>query len=635
MNLVHRPRASAAAWKLLGIAILLFGPWAGCKKQTPSDDSSAASAQRTIASSGTYDEANALKGAKANNLEGTQDSSAMNASLQPDGAIADTTNGSVPPHGVVLTDVTKQSQVDFVHWYNGGGELLIVEPVASGMATLDYDLDGWIDLYFLNGAAIPFDSARTVANGLYHNRHEMQFHLVTQSARADDRRHSLGVGVADFDADGFPDLYVNNFGGNSLLRNNGDGTFSDWTEFAQVGGGERLGAGVCFFDADGDGLVDLYVGNYVLSPIETNVKRTTDGFPSYPGPLDFQPDVDFFFHNNGDGTFSDLSEASGIGVVASTSMGVIAGDFDDDGDTDLIVVNDVDRNFFYVNDGAGKFEEIGIQAGVAFSYDAQRNGNMGIDAADFNADGYLDLYTTTFSNDLPVLYRNDGLASFEDVTQATNAGDGMLPHANWGTSFLDLENDGDKDLIIANGHTSPNVNRWAFNTAWKVANTLLMNDGRSRFVNISRTSGSGLAPIESSRGLVVDDFDNDGDVDVVILNALAGATVIRNDSSVNRNADSGNTPRSFNNWLQIDFVGRHAPRDAIGTRVSFELDGRKFIDQVHGGRGYQSSYGQRLYFGLGPAQTIPELTIRWPDGSQQVLSEVRANQRLTIVQPSS
>ncbi len=612
MNLFHRPRCLAARWQLLGIVALLAISTGGCKEKAAEDASEQANAtlERTASDTAT--------GLEASNQENRQVAVESNAA-----------SASHATHGVVLNDVTKQSQIDFVHWYDGGGELLIVEPVASGMATLDYDRDGWIDCYFLNGAAVPFDTARTVANGLYHNRRDMRFQFVTAPAHADDRRHSLGVGVGDYDCDGFPDLYVNNFGGNSLLRNNGDGTFSDWTEIAQVGGGERLGAGVCFFDADGDGLVDLYVGNYVKSPIETNVKRTTDGFPSYPGPLDFQPDVDFFFYNNGDGTFSDRSESSGIGLVATTSMGVIAGDFDDDGDSDLIVVNDVDRNVLFLNDGTGQFEEIGIQAGVAFSYDAQRNGNMGIDSADFNADGFLDLYTTTFSNDVPVLYRNDGFGSFEDVTQATNAGDGMMPHANWGTSFLDLENDGDKDLIIANGHTSPNVNRWAFNTAWKVANTLLMNDGRGRFTNISSTSGSGLAPVESSRGLVTDDFDNDGGVDIIILNALATVTAIHNESHSNQSTSTGS-----NHWLQVELVGRNSPRDGIGARVSFELDGRKFIDEVRGGRGYQSSYGQRLYFGLGRSQSIPELAIRWPDGTRQTLTEVPANQLLTIIQPA-
>lgn len=523
------------------------------------------------------------------------------------------------PQGIVLSDVTAESGVDFVHWYDGHGELLIVEPVASGMASLDYDADGRIDLYFLNGASIPPDG--NLANdGLYHNRGDFRFAPVSDMARIEDYLHSVGVGVADFDGDGFADILVNNYGPNRLYRNNGDGTFSDWTNVAGVAGGSRLGAAVCFFDADGDQLLDLYVGNYIKDAREKNVKRTTDGFASYPGPLDFEPDHDFFYRNNGDGTFDDWSQSSGIGLIASTSMGAIAGDFDRDGDTDLIVVNDVDRNLFYQNDGSGRFEEIGIQVGIAFSYDAQRNGNMGIDAADVNADGAIDLYTTTFSNDLPVLYRNDGYGNFEDVTQATGAGGGLLPHANWGTSFFDVENDGDKDLLIANGHTSPNVKRWAFNTDWKVANTLLINDGKGRFRDVSATSGTGLLPVESSRGMITDDLDNDGDVDIAILNALAPATLIRNDTAAQ------------GNWLQLELVGRSAVRDAIGTQVRVEAAGKSWVDEVRSGRGYQSAYGQRLYFGLGNASSAT-IHITWSDHQSQTLADVATNQRLTIVQP--
>ncbi len=251
------------------------------------------------------------------------------------------------PHAVHLIDITPLSQIDFVHDYDCLGEMLIVEPVASGMASLDFDLDGWIDAYFLNGAQVPADPFGP--SPMRFSETWAICDLRTQPGRvgAMTYGYSLGVAVADFDGDGFPDLFVNNFGPNKLFRNNGDGTFCDATLAAGVQCGPELGAGACFLDIDGDGLLDLYVGNYVKQPVEANIKRTTDGFASYPGPLDFEPEYDFLFRNEGDGSFSDQSQAAGISLVATTSMGTIAGDFDEDGDSDVIVVNDVDRNLFY------------------------------------------------------------------------------------------------------------------------------------------------------------------------------------------------------------------------------------------------------------------------------------------------
>jgi hypothetical protein len=431
----------------------------------------------------------------------------------------------------------------------------------------------------------------------------------------------MGVAVADYDSDGFPDIFVTNFGPSALLRNNGDGTYVDVSATAGVAAYDQLGAGACFLDADRDGHLDLFVGNYVQSPVEKNIQRTTEGFPSYPGPLDFKTDADVLFHNNGDGSFSDRSADSGIAKHSSTSMGCVAADFDDDGDSDIFVVNDVDRNFLFENDGTGTFVEVGIQRGVAFSQDGKRNGNMGVDCADFDGDGALDFFTTTFSNELPVLYRNDGFGNFADVTVEFGAGVNLLPHANWGASFFDVENDGDQDLVIANGHTDPNVSRWAYTTAWKVANTMLLNGGDGHFKDISKHCGSGFSPVESSRGVVTEDFDADGDVDMIFLNALARPTVIRNDSN------------PMQHWLQVDLRGKSSSRDGTGTRVTVEVAGKKIVKEVHSGRGYQSSFGQRLHFGLGDSKSASALHIRWPNGESQVVVDVPGDQILTVVQP--
>ena len=246
---------------------------------------------------------------------------------------------------------------------------------------------------------------------------------------------------------------------------------------------------------------------------------------------------------------------------------------------------------------------------------------MGIDCADVDGDGLFDLFTTTFSNELPVLYKNLGDGYFSDETIEQHAGVQLLPHANWGVCFLDIDNDRDPDLFIANGHTDPNVNRWAYTTDWKVANTLMLNDGTGRFQDISNESGSGLLPVESSRGVAAEDFDLDGDMDLIVLNALARPTLMRNDSA------------PMGGWLQLDLRGRTTSRDGTGARVTLTIGGARISKEVHSGRGYQSSFGQRLHFGLGDVLSINEVEVSWPDGSKQLLSDVDANQSLTIVQP--
>ncbi len=524
---------------------------------------------------------------------------------------------------IVLADYSSDSQLDFKHHYDGHGEKYIIEALGGGIASMDYDGDGLLDIYFLNGASLrsgsPSDTfAESFPNALYRNVGGFRFQSVTDFSGTDDRNFSTGVAVADYNNDGFPDIFVNNSGPDRLYCNNGDGTFSDATAVANVSKGE-LGAGACFVDVDGDALLDLYVANYVKAPIEKNVKRTTDGNARYPGPLDFEPERDYLFRNQGDGSFVDISAASGVADLATTSMGVVATDIDNDGDSDIVVVNDLDRNLLWENDGKGKFTEVGIQRGIAFSFDGRRNGNMGIDAADFDNNGSIDLYTTTFSNEFPVLYRNDGTGSFVDATLATGAGGKMKPHANWGTSFMDVENDGDKDLFIANGHVDPNVQRWAFNTAWKVANSFLLNEN-GKFQDISASAGSGLLPVESSRGNIADDLDNDGDIDLVVMNSLTTPTVIKN-----------NTPTS-NHWLQIQLHGRSACRDATATRVEVMLDGKTLVDEVHSGRGYQSSYGQRLSFGLGKTTIVPKIKVKWSDGKEEIFTNLNADQLLRIVQ---
>ena len=522
-----------------------------------------------------------------------------------------------------LTDVTEASGITFRHDDGGSGEKYIVESVCAGLALFDFDGDGLIDVYFVNGAPLPPRKADpTVTNALYRNEGNLHFRDVTREAGVGDPGHGLGVTVGDYDNDGDPDLYVNNFGPNVLYRNNGDGTFDDVTDRAGVACGNRVGAGACFLDADADGLLDLYVSNYVDVQIEKHVRRMIYGFPSYPGPLCYEPVADVLYSNNGDGTFTDVSEESGVGRVAGNGMGMVCADYDNDGDTDVFVVNDGIGNFLLENDGSGRFEEVGILLGLAYNFAGSPLANMGVDCADYDNDGWLDFFTTCYSHQLPVLYRNQKGDFFEDVTSVTGAGAGSEPHINWGTAFADFDNDGDRDLFIAVGHLDQEVRRWDSSTDFRVRNILLLNSGDGRFVDVSDRCGDGLEPVESSRGIGVDDLDNDGDSDVVILNSGAGATILRNDTE------------NLNHWVQVELRGTPANCDGVGSHVRVTAGGRTQLDEVHSGRGYQSHHGMRLHFGLGDCDRVERIEVRWLGGGTQVIEDVGADQLLVVVEGS-
>ena len=415
----------------------------------------------------------------------------------------------------------------------------------------------------------------------------------------------LGVAVADYNHDGDPDIYVSNFGPNVLYQNNGDGTFSDVTAEAAVACGSKVGAGVCFLDMEGDGDLDLYCANYVRFNYEDDDKRKpllVGGFPQYRSPKEYEPEPDVLFRNNGDGTFADVSRATGIGERAGTGMGIVCLDYDNDRDTDIAVLNDVSANFLFENDGQGKFREVGLVTGFAFNADGMALGSMGLDCGDFDNDGWLDLFQTSYSAELPVLYRNTGLGFFEDVTRATEAGIRTYPHVNWGVGFADFDNDGYRDLFLANGHLQDNVEQYSGSTAYEVRNTLLMNAGGRKFVDVSEACGDGLLPKRSSRGAGLDDLDNDGDIDVVVLNSRREPTLLRNDSETGKH------------WIEIQLRGTSANRDGVGAQVRVISGDVVLLDEVHSGRGYQSHFGSRLHFGLGQRDRVDRIEVRWIGG---------------------
>ncbi|OHB77851.1 MAG: hypothetical protein A2Z25_15500 [Planctomycetes bacterium RBG_16_55_9] len=522
---------------------------------------------------------------------------------------------------IVLRDVTKEAGITFKHTDGGSGRRYIMETVSAGLALFDYDGDGDIDIYFLNGAPLKgTEVAVAPKNALYRNEGNWKFTDVTDKAGVGDTGYGLGVAVGDYDNDGDPDIYLNNYGPNVLYRNNGDGTFTDVTKKAGVDNGFQVGAGTCFFDMDKDGDLDLYVSIYLDFSYEKHVLTTTRGYPVYANPRFYKPLPDTLYRNNGDGTFTDVSEASGVGGHPGWGMGTVCADYDNDGDTDVFVANDVGENFLFNNDGMGTFEEVGLIAGTAYDLQGDEQGSMGVDCGDYDNDGFLDFYVTSYQAQLATLYRNLGNGTFEDVTLVTGAGAGTLPHVTWGNGFVDFDNDGDRDLFIACGHLQDNVEEFDDTTSYAARNLLLMNTGDGKFIDISDSSGDGMKVELSSRGAGFDDLDNDGDVDVVILNSRREPTILRNDSP------------SKGHWLQVRLRAVKTNRDGIGARVRVVSGELTLIDEVHSGRGYQSHYGTRLHFGLANHDKIDRIEVRWIGGSADVFENVAADQLITLTE---
>ncbi len=527
----------------------------------------------------------------------------------------------VPASTILLRDISGQVGIDFKHTDGSSGQRYLVEAVSAGVALFDYDGDGWIDIYFLNGSPLRGTVTDEVPrNALYRNEGAWRFTDVTQESGLGDPGYGLGVAVGDYDNDGDPDVYLNNYGPNVLYRNNGDGTFTDVTQAAGVAAGDQVGAGTAFLDIENDGDLDLYVSNYIGFTYETHVPRMMMGVPSYVGPQDYPPLPDMLFRNNGDGTFTDVSVESGIAAHPGTGMGLVCADYDDDGDTDIFVCNDVQANFLFRNDGKGRFEEVGVLTGAAYDIGGTPTGSMGVDCGDYDNDGRLDFFMTDYQREFPVLYRNLGGGILADVTLEAGAGAGTFQHVNWGTGLVDFDNDGDLDIFIANGHVHDNIELRDDTGAYMARNTLLMNRGGGRYVDVSETSGDGMAAVLSSRGTGFDDLDNDGDVDVVVLNSRREANVLRNDSP------------GGNHWLEVSLRGVSVNREAIGARVRVVAGDLVRIAEVHSGRGYQSHHGTRLHFGLGKRTHVDRIEVRWPGGQSDVFENVDVDRLVVLTQ---
>ncbi|MCY3009394.1 MAG: CRTAC1 family protein [Planctomycetota bacterium] len=511
------------------------------------------------------------------------------------------------PYPVTIERLDPESHgIGFVHTDGGNGNHYILETVIGSLALFDFDGDGLIDIYFVNGAPLPGSDEKMMPTGkLYRNLGNFRFEDVTQRCGLADSHYGMGVVVADVDNDGDPDLFLSTFGENAFYLNSGDGTFQLATDRSGLLMGPRFGAGNVFFDFNLDGNVDLFAASYVEFAMSQHRVRHINGYPFSLGPNDFPPAKHYLFLSNGDSTFVDVSKSSGLDSLRSTGMGALSADFDDDGDMDLFVANDQKPNYLLLNDGKGHLEDDALLAGVARDQNGRANGNMGVEYADINNDGRLDFLTTTYQEEMPIFYENLGPGIYNDSTTKAKIDSKLLAHVKWGIGAVDFDNDGSKDVFVACGHFLPNIRFIDDRTSVKVPNFLLANNGKGVFRDVSQSSGTALLEIESSRGAAFDDLDNDGDVDLVVLNVNARPTLGRTEL------------QTANRMICLQLVGTQSNRDAIGASVEVISSSGQIQKQVvMAGRGYESHYGTRLYFGIGDSQ-VSNVNIRWPSGKQE------------------
>ncbi len=518
-----------------------------------------------------------------------------------------------------FTDATQGSGIDFQHVDGSSGQHFLMEAVASGLASFDYDLDGSIDLYFINGAELRGSQyARPPTNGLLRNSGNAQFTDCSLASGLADDGFGLGVTVGDINNDGFPDVYINNFGTNSLYLNAGDGTFVQNSD-SIIQCGNKVGAGTCMLDIENDGDLDIYVANYIGFEYDLRAPSVFHGRVVYGGPVLYPTQADDLLRNNGDGTFSNIGLQSGIAELAEWGMGVVAFDVEPDGDVDIFVANDSTVNFLWENDGTGVFTEIGLIAGVATDHTGDTQGSMGVDIADIDGDGLIDVVQTAYEKQMVTMYGNLGSGLFEDRTLSSGALTSTAHLVNWGASFGDFDNDCDPDLFIANGHIHDNQDEFNELSKYRMENLLYRNDGKGRFADVS--TGSGInASVHSSRGTVADDYNSDGLLDVVVVNSRERPTLLLNSSP-----DTGN-------WLQVNLAGLKSNRDAFGAKVVVRIPGRELVSHKCSGRGYQSYFGSTLHFGLGDLDRVTEVEIQWPNGTSETINDLKANQRVSVRQ---
>ena len=517
--------------------------------------------------------------------------------------------------GVRFTDITAELGIEFRHVNGESGKKYFIEPIGSGVALFDFDNDGDLDLYFVNGSDLPGMTSSVQPTNRFYRNDGGTFTDITDEASVGDTGYGLGCCVGDYNNDGFTDLYVTNYGPNVLYHNNGNGTFTDVTATAGVAG-DHFSSGCAFVDVNADGYLDLYVVNYVQFDPETNPECSRQGIPTYCTPEALPGVADVFYRNNGDGTFTDDSESAGVSTANGKGLGVACGDVDNDGDVDIFVANDTTPNFLYRNERNDmRMMEDALFAGVALSEEGRAYSGMGANLGDFDNDGYLDIVITNFQDQTNSLYHNAQSGFFTEMSFATGIGERSLPYLAWGVDFIDVNNDGWLDLFIANGHLDDNIAEIDPIGIYAQPNQLFLNDRGIRF---SENPDPAIAQRKVSRGTAFGDIDNDGDIDIVVSNLKGAPTVLRNDSN------------NASQWLAVKLIGTRCNRDAIGARVTVVFGGLTQMREVKSGSGYLSQNDLRLHFGLGNSVSVDTLTVRWLCGSVQTLQNVETNQILVI-----
>ncbi len=525
-----------------------------------------------------------------------------------------------------LEDITERAGIHFRHSANPVSTY-IVESMGGGVILLDYDRDGWLDIYFTNAPTVEMALHKQSARGaLYHNNHDGTFTDVTDKAGLATPCFAMGGAVADYNNDGWPDLYLTCLNGNVLFRNNGDGTFTDVTAKAGVADG-RMSTGAAFGDYDRDGFVDLFVANYVdfqldhLPPFGGTSLCKYRGVDVYCGPRGLKGAGDSLFHNNGDGTFTDASKAAGVDDPHGYyGLGVVWADFNNTGWPDLYVANDTLPNFLYRNDGKGKFTEIGLESGTALSETGSEQASMGISVGDYLHTGRPAIHVTNFSDDYDDLFRNDGNSNFSDVSYKSGVALPSRPWVKWGTAFVDLDNDGWLDLVTVSGHVYPQMEQTPASGGYWQPKLLYMNQKDGTFCDASDQAGAALQEKRVSRGLAAGDLFNDGNVDIVVEDLDSAPMILRNRGVQGRH------------WVSFELAGTRSNRMAIGARVKIVAGGMTQTDEVRSGGSYLSQSDVRLHFGLGPAEKIESVEIRWPSGKTETLKNLKADRFYSVLE---
>jgi enediyne biosynthesis protein E4 len=544
---------------------------------------------------------------------------------------------SPPPAGAKLSkcagrpvpqfeDVTSTTGITFKHT-SDPAKKYIIESMSGGVILIDYDRDGWPDIYFTNAPTVAMAIKGTKSLGvLYRNNHDGTFTDVTAKAGLSTPCFGMGGAVGDYNNDGSPDLYITCLGGNILYRNNGDGTFTDVTAKAGVADG-RWSTGASFGDYDGDGFADLMVTNYVDFHLDDLPQFGSKSFCKYRGidvqcgPRGLRGAGDSLFHNNGDGTFAEVSKAAGVSDPNGYyGLGVLWADFNNTGRPDIYIANDSTPKYLYKNEGNGKFKDIGLESGTAVSDDGSEQASMGIAIGDYNHTGRPSLYVTNFSDENDLLYRNEGNWNFTEVSYAAGVALPSLPWVKWGTAFADMDNDGWLDLIAVSGHVYPQVDSLESSSGYREPKIFHLNQKDGTFCDASNLAGKALAERHVSRGLAVGDLFNDGNIDVVVGDLDGSPMILRNRGIPGRH------------YVSFELIGTKSNRLALNARISIVAGGATQTDEVHSGGSYLSQNDLRIHFGLANATNIDKVEINWPSGYKETLRNLAADKYYSVME---